>query len=626
MKNQEQKTEDINSYKTTVTFSILFIIIIIISKLTYLVFESYYNYQVLETVIDYTVTKDDLHKLELLGHNISSVGLALLVTPFGYLLFKRFFNKEIKVLLATLLLFSVSFYGFQKGLVVTMDKIVEHNSDKRYESYYVGLLKYGIISGNMGYEKFIKNDINITNDITSKVLISNLFLLTFIDKEIVNKVSSQGKNIITDLYITKIIRDKYDNDREEFLLNAEKIKKGWQEYNNHRDSINNEFSKLTDPIYCEAQYGEFTNAMNEKYQKYLDARIKMENRRHEELSKVDTYYKDLKKYFRYRGRDKAERKYSNAMNESFGHYVNPDVWCHNNICPSKNKISYVIDSEINKRWNEQVKLPSNLNSHREFLLNNQVRSSVVRELNTKQGLMVDNTFNYSRAQFYAAMDKAIKIQYNKSIDKFKKEFEKNSGIKNIPMDLSWKEFVLLFKEKFYEKFTSHKYANIAVKMITDGNLNKFYNELYRPYFYEKHFKQIFYSEQDFINNKEAQQRGDDFVKMLYIPPFALTMSIAAGILNLISVIAMIVFLPFEKIHNAKIKSAKIFFKVTLTGLLVSIVYYKSSNIGYINNNKAFDLIDLENNSILEVYIKSLNSIIYMEEVNSKFASQIPLGE
>ena len=182
-----------------VTYALYFLILLILSKIVYLFLESNYNYDVLKAVSDYTITQDNLKQIETKGHILSSIGLSLLILPFAYLLIKRKIQNETNTFIFSIVSFIITSFVFYNLLTFAMNKIVEKNSDKRYEAYYTGLLKYGILSEKFGYEKFINKDIDIKNDITSTVLISNMFLLSFVDKEVVNKVREQGKDEMVNL-------------------------------------------------------------------------------------------------------------------------------------------------------------------------------------------------------------------------------------------------------------------------------------------------------------------------------------------------------------------------------------------------------------------------------------------
>ena len=71
--------------------------------------------------------------------------------------------------------------------------------------------------------------------------------------------------------------------------------------------------------------------------------------------------------------------------------------------------------------------------------------------------------------------------------------------------------------------------------------SEFYSKFYKPKFKDKYVKKYLLSKENF-EDTQYQELGDNAIKHLYIPPFAIGMSLIAGILNLVSVIIMILFI------------------------------------------------------------------------------------
>ena len=71
-------------------YSLLFLLIIILAKIIYLLFEIDYNGFLLDTVSKAKIEKEELEDLELYGHKLSSIGLTLLIVPFLFLLYNYF--------------------------------------------------------------------------------------------------------------------------------------------------------------------------------------------------------------------------------------------------------------------------------------------------------------------------------------------------------------------------------------------------------------------------------------------------------------------------------------------------------------------------------------------------------
>ena len=119
---------------------------LIVAKLIYLGFESYYNGFVIDVVTSTHVDHDLLKTLENFGNRISSVGITLLILPLYYLVVKKFFEFHQGVMVIVVIMLTVTtYFGIHKGLNKAVFEIVKQNKDKRYESYYIELFKYGML-------------------------------------------------------------------------------------------------------------------------------------------------------------------------------------------------------------------------------------------------------------------------------------------------------------------------------------------------------------------------------------------------------------------------------------------------------------------------------------------------
>jgi hypothetical protein len=157
-------------------YSILFLLIIILAKVIYLLFEIDYNGSLLDIVSKPKVDKEELESLELYGHKLSSIGLTLLVIPFLYLLYNFLVKNKNLVYMLLVITSMVVYFGIYKSLTILIDKIVEENKDKRYYSYYATTFKYGMLNSQMGYGSFIPKERLENLTIEDKVLIANIFL------------------------------------------------------------------------------------------------------------------------------------------------------------------------------------------------------------------------------------------------------------------------------------------------------------------------------------------------------------------------------------------------------------------------------------------------------------------
>ncbi len=198
-------------------YSISFLIIIISLKIIYLIVEVYYNGHLIDVISSSNITIKTLENIEEFGHSVSSIGLTLLLTPFFYLAIKKAFKTNtILTFIATSSFMIVSFFTFKILLVFTMDKIIEKNSDKRHSSYYISAFKYGMLNNQMGYETFIPRERLKNLNIEDRIIISNMFLLTLIDKSLTDKLVNKGQDIFVDLFIKRYDFENYQESKRTF--------------------------------------------------------------------------------------------------------------------------------------------------------------------------------------------------------------------------------------------------------------------------------------------------------------------------------------------------------------------------------------------------------------------------
>ena len=74
----------LSKYKKEFKFSTIFILVLILLKLTYLYFEIDYNGSLINLSTKYDIAEKELKDLEKYGHTLSSIGLTLLFLSFLY--------------------------------------------------------------------------------------------------------------------------------------------------------------------------------------------------------------------------------------------------------------------------------------------------------------------------------------------------------------------------------------------------------------------------------------------------------------------------------------------------------------------------------------------------------------
>lgn len=587
-----------------------FMLALIIAKLIYLGFESYYNGFVIDVVTSTHVDKELLEKLENFGNRVSSVGITLLLIPFYYLVVKKFFEFHQGVMIIVIMLLTFgTYYGIHKGLNRAVFEIVKQNKDKRYESYYIELFKYGMLTGKLGYSSFIPKE-NLENlSIYDKVMISNLFLLTQIDKDLIKKFVSRGKESFFDIYIHKYFQEDYNQARYRFEDMALRIQEDWDLYSDGITEINREFSKIDSPEQLDDKYKKFTKDLKREYTKYRINIRQYTNILNANLAQSPELNRELISYFMKDGSIMGKSEYENIMTKYFGHDINPRRWCENGVCPSTRMVSKVIEEETLSKWNkEHGNLPLNL-SQKQFFKHPMIRKRVVDKLR-KEGINVKRTFNYSKQEYIAGYMKTVDTEFQKQKGVLQKDFASKTGIRNVKLGLSFDQFAAQYKKEIMLQYKEKKYGNIMFQMILEGDLTGFYERLYKPMLRSKYYDQAFPEEEDF--DVKLAEYGDTAIKMLYIPPFAIFMSLVAGLLNIVSVIVLIIFLAFHRDGSVKMVVAKWTTKLLIFAALVYIPY----NVGKNKDVLApYTVLETFKGSVYDPYMRTLNWLLIVESIN-----------
>lgn len=587
-----------------------FMLALIVAKLVYLGFESYYNGFVIDVVTSTHVDQELLRKLESFGNRISSVGITLLLIPIYYLVAKKYFEFHKGVMIILVLLLSLSsYFAIHKGLNRAVYEIVQQNKDKRYESYYIELFKYGMLTGKLGYSSFIPKE-NLDNlSIYDKVMISNLFLLTQIDKELIKKFVSRGKESFFDIYIHKYFQTDYNEARYRFEDMALRIQEEWDLYSDGIAQINKKFSQIDSPRQLDSKYETFTKEIKREYTKYRINVRQYTNILNSNLAQSQELNLDLISYFADAGSTVRKSEYENIMQKYFGHDIDPERWCEGTLCPITRRVTKVIEEETLSKWNkEHNNLPLNL-SQKQFFKHPSVREKIIAKLR-EEGIDVKENFNYSKQEYIAGYMKRVDAQFQKQKRALQKEFESKTGIKDVKLGLSFGQFASQYKKEIMLQYKERKYGQVMYQMILEGDLTGFYERLYKPMLREKYYDQAFPEEKDF--DVKLAEYGDTAIKMLYIPPFAIFMSLVAGLLNFVSVIVLIMFLAFHKNSSVGMILAKFAAKLVIFAMLIYIPY----TVGQKKDVLApYSVLETFNGSAYDPYIKTLNWLLVVEAVN-----------
>lgn len=586
---------------------IYFSIFLILLKLIYLVLESYYNGQLIDIVTNRIFIQDDFEYIEKLGHRLSAVGFTLMFLPLFFVI-GRLFKRWIIVIFVTMVLSILSVYGIYQGLEKLMNVLVESQKDKRYEAYYVNLFKYGILGGKVGYEAYVPRKSYKELSIEDKVLIANIFLLTHLDENLVERFVSKGKNDFLDIYINQFDKEEYIRAFNDFKKNVSDIQKAWNLFQDGQKKINQEFSKEQYSRNIIGDYKIFRNEIFGKYREYEESSKLYNQKLNSHLGRVKEYEKDLIRYFNYRGNSRAESQYSTSMYNSFGKYINPERWCWLGHCPNPSAIRNTIQQEAEDEWNIKSQgIPPNL-TQKAFFLNNVFHKQVIDNLRAK-GIMVEDSFNYSQQQFEKAYWDKVRKEYKKAKDMLVSKI-KNKLQVEVKLGMTYAEFVILFDKRFTGMVSDKKYKQKIISMIEKGDLNDFYSQVYKPMLAEKNFTEFIPSKDDF-NHKKYFEKGDISIKMLYIPPFAIFMSLLAAILNGVTVLTSIFLLPL--LGTKFVKPIKIVMVSLLMLILIYYPYSTGKQDSILSDRKAMNLENFSGFS--KMYASAMNWIIVMEKIN-----------
>ena len=484
--------------------SLKFILFLIFAKIAYLILESDYNGQILELVTSVKATREDFNALENLGHQLTAVGITLLLLPLFFYLAKRMKSVAASIFVFTSLC-TTSIVGTYQGLTYLMDYIIAKQSEKRYESYYISAFKYAMLGGHVGYETFIPQENIQRMDIDDRVMVVNLFLLTHIDPTLLNKIVSKGKNHFLDIFIEQYGMDDMKKAKKDLLDVATKINDGWVKLQEKQKILKNSFSSEVIKRNVIGDYRIFTDELNNKYKEYLKAEKEFVLELNSQLKKIDQYYSNLQRYFRYKNTARAQEQYSKDMYANFGRYIHPSTWCDGTECPSKKAIEAQIRREAKRTWDMKTGgLPMGL-GQKPFFRHEVVRKQTIDGLKNK-GILVDRSFNYSFEQFQKAYYKKVDKEQKANIQKLIKGFKEESGV-NIRINMSYEQYVELFRAKIAERFSKKEIQEEAIRMVKSGDFSDFYNKVFRPSVQDKYFKEYLLTKEDFQKSKN-QEKGD----------------------------------------------------------------------------------------------------------------------
>lgn len=574
---------------------------ILIAKLGYIVIESFYNYYVLVTTTSGSVEKEVLESINKTGHHISSAGITLILVPIFYFFIKKLSDKKIYIFTS---IFAIIMYISAYNLLnTTIDYIIKINKDERHNAYYVNIFKYGLLNEVFYYDDFINKDKIKDNSISveDRILLTNTFLLLYADEKLIDKLKERGKEALARRYLND--NQEYQKNYKNFEKMSNEIALLWNEFSNAKNKLSTEKNKIV-KMDSKQAYNELKDELKKSYKAYVDLWKKIDEKTSKE--NIEDIYVKLSKYFKYKGYSKAQKEYKQEMLNHFGYYIEPNSWLYNGML-SRDSIKRRITKEILKKGGSSLEnIPSGLSAG-EFFNNPYIKLNLAKELKSK-GVLITKDFDYSYNQFKYFYDKSTSLAFQDVIKKFYEELEKKIGKNDLKLDFTWHDFVHsnYLKDKIKSKLTSNEKIDLDIflKVIESKDLNNFKEYIYMPQTM-KEVEKIMFTREQFKTDEKAIKYGDDAIRLLYVPPFALAVSILALLLNSITVIGMI----FE--YSNKLSSKKIvFIKLFLFVIIISLPFI----VGY--NGFDNQLIQNIKNEDISNYINFLNWIGFYENLNS----------
>jgi hypothetical protein len=579
------------------------------AKLVYIIVESYYHHHILMMVSDSSVSRAEIEQLNEYGHRIASAGLTLLIFPLLFQLLKASRSAIKYPLLGIILL--LSYFTINASLNHAVDKIVESQADKRYQAYYIEMFKYGVLNNIFKYDSFLNNERVNAKALTldDRIVVANAFTLTFADAELVNRLNNQGLDRVSDIYLAMDSSQQYSRYFEKFKALSHKMSDFWNKYTSSRESLNHQLSNMQSESYRKSAYQTMQSNLKSNYEKYRLAvdEVKKNISKNTRLDELKKHEEKLKKFFRYQKHTKAQKQYKEYMLNLFGREISPEVWC-DDTCPSLRKISKVITSEIHRKFNQKFQgLAVNLTA-REFIYQPIIKARIAKELKRK-GILIPSNFSYSYDEFSDYYDAAVSRKKAKLINDFISKARKQSGSNELKLNDSWNDFVrsqyVIGEISGAMPFTDKEAIKRIQILLITRDIGQFKDKVYIPSIKNK-VDSFLFSSQEFENSEAAIIKGNDAIKLLYIPPFALALSMVALILNILTLGGMLLMLvPLKPIA----------LRWTLMfGMFATVLVVPTLNGGYRLENKIIDLA-LENNSTIGHYVTVLSWLHYYQEIN-----------
>jgi len=716
-------------------YGILFLLFLILAKIGYLALESAYNTLILDSATIKEPTEKIYENYQNLGHFISALGATILLLGIYYKLFSypSFFSRiknpfYIKNGLLRAFVFATVVFGTYKGIYVslehTLNYIVKKNMDKKYEAYYLNLLKNGIAQGIFKAGDFIDTDGNKI-DVKQKVFLNNIFLLTFIDKKVADKVADKAFDYYASQRAKQIIKENEENYKWDFKTMRDKVYEAYKLYTTIENKGNEQYQNILKkqdefekgfnltynlpltayrlylnalklaPFYekttlgvfkskdFQQQWNKFVKYYNEGYkEEAMDSyKSKMLSFFPEKIPSPSVLSKALKEYYKFYDDSKLRELAKESVRQWWRYNPSRLTYLNeiNYLFHQPVKKAYAKLSEKEKRLNKEAAKFAN-DTPKEYFLNDCLSrfkiygpkitfSEFIRRSHMYKPLLklIQNlylyppTINMSQLAFYKPSDAQISfmnehtpkltkyiIQRNRKkakevyltlykadekfskatkelIAKVKEELEKR-GLGGIPLNLSFREFVLnpVFQKKLKEKIIrengrfDEKIFKDSLKLIAYHKEDYFLVKVLYPDIKAK-IKSLKLSREKLENNPKYDEYGIKALKALFIPPFAVTLSLIFGILNLLTLLGIFAATIAKLILGTGIRIQSVVKNAVVLSGLAALGFYLFS---YKPNSVYDAFLSKTDNPYIKAYIRILPNLTKLEEMNYEIGKKI----
>jgi len=638
--------------KKIFNYPIYLLLFIIISKMLYLIAESIYNTIVLDVGIIKTPTKEIYDNLEVLGHNITSIGVTLLLFPLIYWIFSIFIKKETFRFFYTIGVSFLIYLSVYASLDYAIDYIIQKNKNQRYEAYYLNILKNGISNNILGHSDILDFNKGEDEDFSTeeKVIINNIFLLSYIDKtNIIRKMETVGMDNFLKYYKDKKYKNEFKQYNDEFMQLANKVKKLYIEYQKIQKKANKEYSKNINNAH--GKYLEFTDSTKKSFEEYKEKLKQMEESIDKKVKEIQSgsFPEEWNRFAKYynkggRYREKALDEYNSKMQKMFNKDIPPSKWCESfggifspivsivdgvvgNIlriftggdsysgCLNSYAIEKIVSESYYESWKSKSKVPYNgIDTFEEYLLNIEVKNELITRLRKKDILVLDD-FNYTEKEFRKAYISKLKKEIIKQTELANSQL----GLHGIKSDLSFYKFTKSKQvKKLIQKKTQYKDRELSksLNLIAKRKTEDYYKVIYLPRVIN-HLKEDIALTKKQLNTVK-QDKGDDAIKSLYIPPIAISLSLIFGVLNAISLFALIIGILLVVFSNIVENRINIYRKCLIIALIVivTVTPYLFKHEHYFNKfHNTQNILKDNTHSTVRAYYNVLMWIFVFEKYN-----------